>query len=486
MSSWSSLVVDYWKVAWRYGRQFAVWSARNKLGIDAYPFMPEGDFGNMVHKGPQDIRVARSIDAIQDILSEAKARGVSVNICGAHHSMRGQTLSDGGIRLIPKLSENIEVTDGPAGPLVSIAASSEWEALTALHTQGLAAPVFTTHRSTTIAGTLSISGVGQRSYRFGRQIDTVHSMELVLPSGEVTTCSHTSNPELFRHTLSGLGATGVMTRVTLETIPYRPHLVHVLFDYAETSAYLEHAQALSIEPPSPWDEHLRNVWTSRDHERYTVHYGFEFERSEDAEACSKSLPDFLRAYEKNHYASRLTTFDAQSALRRAGLDALISGEWGLSKVPTHVPFWNEFVFPTFEAFATFSQQVEADLQQGSLERYYMGVYCLWLKQKNGQPHFPMSFYSHRVPSDSGYYYGYGLYFHVPKRDTEGLAALQAYYSRLQEFTHSLDGRLYNYSWHDWSRDTYREVYGQDWESLVNYKRLVDPEMILNPDALPYT
>ena len=116
----------------------------------------------------------------------------------------------------------------------------------------------------------------------------------------------------------------------------------------------------------------------------------------------------------------------------------------------------------------------------------MGVYCLWLKQKNGQPHFPMSFYSHRVPSDSGYYYGYGLYFHVPKRDTEGLAALQAYYSRLQEFTHSLDGRLYNYSWHDWSRDTYREVYGQDWESLVNYKRLVDPEMILNPDALPYT
>ena len=129
--------------------------------------------------------------------------------------------------------------------------------------------------------------------------------------------------------------------------------------------------------------------------------------------------------------------------------------------------------------------LEADLQRGSLERYYMGVYCLWLKQKNGQPHFPMSFYTHRVPSDSGYYYGYGLYYHVPKADTAGLAALKTYYSRLQALTHSLNGRLYNYSWHDWSVDTYRDVYGPDWTSHVDFKRQLDPEMFLNADVLPF-
>ena len=430
MNSWSGLIADYWKVAWRYGRQFAVWSARNKLGLEAYPFMPEGDFGNLVHKGPQDIRVVRSKEDICSILDEARSRGVPVNLCGSHHSMRGQTLSSGGIRLIPQLPERLEVINDGDTPLVRIAASAQWESLTALHPQGLAAPVFTTHRSTAIAGTLSISGVGQRSYQYGRQIDTVRSVELILPSGETKICSKTDNPELFRHTLSGLGATGIMTRVTLETIPYRPHLVHILFDYSDVDRYLEHAGQLSKEPPAPWNEHLRNVWTSRDHERYTVHYGFEFADIHEAESCKEALPSFLEPHRAHHYASRLTTFDDQSAVRRAGLDALISGEWGLSKVPTHVPFWNEYVFPTFDAFHTFSKHVEDDLQHGALERYYMGVYCLWLKEKSGQPHFPMSFYSHRVPSDSGYYYGYGLYFHVPKADPAGLAALKSYYTRL--------------------------------------------------------
>ena len=485
MGTWTGLIGDYWKVARHYGRQFTVWSMRNRLGIEAYPFMPDGDFGNTITKGPQEIRVATSTQEVVDVLTEARERGIPVNTCGGHHSMRGQTLSAGGLRLIPQFPADIRLSQDESGDVVSVGASARWEALTVLHEQGLAIPVFTTHRSTTIAGTLSISGVGQRSYLYGRQIDTVRSLELILPSGDVVTCSHKDNTELYRHTLSGFGTTGIIRRITLETIDYRPHLVHILFDYDDTDSYLAHARSLSQRAPAPWDDSLRNVWTNRDHDTYTVHYGFEFASLEQANACSKTLPTFLEPHRAHHYASRLTTFEAQSATRRAGLDALIAGEWGLSKTPTHVPFWNEFVFPTFAGFRTFTEAVEKELQGGALRRYYMGVYCLWLKSRPEQPHFPMSFYSHRTPSDSGYHYGYGLYYHVPRTDTAGLEALHSYYRELQTLAHSLDGRLYNYSWHDWSLDTYRQVYGPDWDSTTAHKAEVDPGYLLNPDVLPF-
>ena len=100
MGTWTQLATDYWKVTKHYGRQFAVWSMRQKLGIESYPFLADGDFGNTVSKGPQDVRVARSIPEVLAILNEARDRGVPVNTCGGHHSMRGQTLSQGGIRLI--------------------------------------------------------------------------------------------------------------------------------------------------------------------------------------------------------------------------------------------------------------------------------------------------------------------------------------------------------------------------------------------------
>jgi len=213
MGTWTGLIGDYWKLARRYGRQFTVWSVRNRLGIEAYPFMPDGDFGNTVTKGPQEIRIATSTQDVVDVLTEARKRGITVNTCGAHHSMRGQTLASGGLRLIPQFPADVRLSRDESGDVVSVGASAHWESLTPLHEQGRAVPVFTTHRSTTIAGTLSISGVGQRSYLYGRQIDTVRSLELILPSGDVVTCSRSENTELYRHTLSGFFEAGKLKAV---------------------------------------------------------------------------------------------------------------------------------------------------------------------------------------------------------------------------------------------------------------------------------
>jgi len=70
----------------------------------------------------------------------------------------------------------------------------------------------------TISGATS-TGTHGTGARYGGIATQIHAMELVLADGSVVTCSATERPELFAAARVGLGALGVVTQLTLQTVP---------------------------------------------------------------------------------------------------------------------------------------------------------------------------------------------------------------------------------------------------------------------------
>jgi len=69
----------------------------------------------------------------------------------------------------------------------------------------------------TVAGTAGMNIHGKNNYRVGTFGDCVLDFDIVLPSGEVRTCSRERNADLFHAAIGGFGMLGCFTRIKLET-----------------------------------------------------------------------------------------------------------------------------------------------------------------------------------------------------------------------------------------------------------------------------
>ena len=79
----------------------------------------------------------------------------------------------------------------------------------------------------------------------------------------------------------------------------------------------------------------------------------------------------------------------------------------------------------------------------------------------------------------------GTYFHVPKSDEVGVARLERLTEELQRLAHAEGGRLYLYTHHKHCAEDLERYYGDDWREVVDLKRELDPELLLNGDILPF-
>ena len=77
--------------------------------------------------------------------------------------------------------------------------------------RGLVPPVLTNNLGVSIAGTLSVAGLGVASYRYGTQADNALELEVVTGEGEVVTCSAEENRDLFDVVRCGFGQFGIIT-----------------------------------------------------------------------------------------------------------------------------------------------------------------------------------------------------------------------------------------------------------------------------------
>lgn len=187
------------------------------------------DYGGYVHRVPRGTIRATGVEDVVAAVRHAAQHGIKLAARGAGHSTHGQAQAEDGLVLeLRGLDRVLELA--PESILVEAGALWRTVAETAL-TIGRTFPVFTDDLTTTVGGTLSVGGVGSRTWQMGAQTDHVLELEVVTASGDVVGCSPERNTALFDVVRCGLGQFGIITKARLRLVaaPQRAHYHRALY-----------------------------------------------------------------------------------------------------------------------------------------------------------------------------------------------------------------------------------------------------------------
>jgi FAD-linked oxidoreductase len=165
------------------------------------------------------VRVARPADA-GEVAAEVAAAvrdGHGVKAVGAGHSFSPTAVAPGVQLQLDRMNQLISV-DAETGLVTVGAGMPLWQLNPLLAEHGLAMQILGDIDRQTISGAIS-TGTHGSSTRFGGIATQVRALELVLADGSVVECSPADHPDLFAAARVGLGALGVITKVTLQCVP---------------------------------------------------------------------------------------------------------------------------------------------------------------------------------------------------------------------------------------------------------------------------
>lgn len=184
------------------------------------PEVRRGRFSNWArtHGGP----IARfeqpaSEDEVVALVRAAATDRLRIKVVGGGHSWSAAACTDGVLVNLDRM-DRVHAIDAATG-LVTVDAGIRLQALNlALDAAGLALPVLGSVTEQSLAGALG-TGTHGSAPKLGSLANTVVSLRMVLADGRVVEASETSEPELFAAATVGLGALGIVTRVTLRCVP---------------------------------------------------------------------------------------------------------------------------------------------------------------------------------------------------------------------------------------------------------------------------
>ncbi|OZF34020.1 FAD-linked oxidoreductase [Rhodococcus sp. 14-2483-1-1] len=161
-----------------------------------------------------------SVDEVRSVLQGAVDRSRSARCVGAGHSFTPIAVTDG-VQISLDSLRGIEsvVRDDDGSARVTVLAGTRLRELTArLWDLGLAMTNLGDIDEQSVAGAIS-TGTHGTGARFGGIATQVHALELMTANGRLVRCSRDENTELFDAARIGLGALGVITRITLDCVP---------------------------------------------------------------------------------------------------------------------------------------------------------------------------------------------------------------------------------------------------------------------------
>ena len=160
------------------------------------------------------------MDELHAILRDAVDRSRSVRCVGAGHSFTPIAVTDGvQISLDSFCGIESVIRDDDGSARVTVLAGTRLRELTArLWDLGLAMTNLGDIDEQSVAGAIS-TGTHGTGGRFGGIATQVHALELMTADGELVQCSRAENTDLFDAARIGLGALGVITRITLDCVP---------------------------------------------------------------------------------------------------------------------------------------------------------------------------------------------------------------------------------------------------------------------------
>ena len=158
------------------------------------------------------------VAAIRAEMAEAAAEGRPVNVGAARHSMGGQAIPRDGHALTYD-NGRVEL-DSDTGT-ARVHAGARWsEVIAALDPAGRSPRVMQSNHDFGVAATFCVNAHGW-PVKLGPMGSTVRAFEMIVPEGDVVTCSREENPDLFALTMGGYGLTGAITAMEIETAPNR-------------------------------------------------------------------------------------------------------------------------------------------------------------------------------------------------------------------------------------------------------------------------
>ena len=434
-----------------------------------------GDFGRMVERTPALVVRPNGKEDVSETVRFAREKKLPLGIRGNAHTQSGQGLTAGGV-LLDLTALNRLLSIDPARKQVVCEAGIKWKDLIVQTIpQGLIPPVLTNNLDVTVGGTLSVSGLGISSFRFGTQGDNCRELEVVTGTGDSIVCSPEKETELFYSSLAGLGRFGIITKATLvlRNAPPQTRTYYLLYDNLPT--LMEDAQRLMREERFAYLE----SWCVPAPQGFRKVEGMPtpfarwfFPLHATVEVDSASVPDDNRLleglsfYEKVHQEDRSLI---EFANRLEPLFAL----WKQSGYWTNAHPWMETILP-WQAAGPFIQQVLLNLPPHLLG----GGHILLWPSKGTVSRLPLF----KTPG-TDLVMGFGILPGIPKDSLDRATALL---NRLSDLSMQMGGKRYLSGLIRFDAARWKAHYGEVWEKMKLWKKRYDPDGILNPGFIDWT
>ncbi|PRQ05277.1 putative oxidoreductase ORF5 in fasciation locus [Enhygromyxa salina] len=198
------------------------------------------DYGRIVNHRPLAVIRPRVTHDIQLAIQFARRQKISVAARGRGHSTFGQAQAHGG--LILDMSSFCEIRECDEDSAWLGGGCSWAQVVDHFCPRGRGPAVLTDYLGLSVAGTLSVGGVGGASFRHGAQTDNVLELEVVTGAGDFVSCSPDRNADLFDAVRAGLGQCGVIVAARMRLVP-TGHCVRVHeFVYPDFHQFIEAAR----------------------------------------------------------------------------------------------------------------------------------------------------------------------------------------------------------------------------------------------------
>jgi FAD/FMN-containing dehydrogenase len=431
------------------------------------------DYGGYRRGVPDAVVQATCEEDVRAVLRISREEGIPITVRGTGHSSNGRlAVADGGILLVNVATADPDMIVSPG--LADVEARARWHAVERrLNRAGTAARILTDTLTLSVGGTISVGGYGVRSIRWGAQVDNVQSLRLILPDGTPVECNADENRELFRFALGGLGSVGVIERVRMRTNSM-PAFSRAYDSTIRTWRRLLDALGdISSLPEGPTldDAPMELVASCLMNGTSYLRRRYYFSSDREAEQASAlRLPPI-----GNTSAGRVER--AACFSDAADVDAWLARFAGTRKV------WADYLLD-YPQFCDFMAEIERRARGGHPGyRYLPSVYVLVIRIPSpasaGHGFVGASALSPTAGTSSAYRFGCGLYHMVPENDTAGLAAAIAACEERVLRCIELGGRPYLHGVASMSDSVRRQVYGDDYESLLRLRREYDPSGLFN-------
>jgi len=199
------------------------------------------DAGSSVHETPVAVLLPGSVSDIQKMVRFCARHGIRVAARGQGHTTFGQSLVECGLVIdMGSINQVHSITSERA----DVGAGLKWSELVAITIpQGRKPPVLTGYLGLSIGGTLSVGGISTNN-RGGAQVDNVRELDVVTGTGDLITCSHRHNREVFEIALAGLGQCGIITRAVVDLVPAPPLIRVYTLNYTDNALFFADLRVL--------------------------------------------------------------------------------------------------------------------------------------------------------------------------------------------------------------------------------------------------